>query len=221
MPLYRDFLSGVFPETIVPPSRFGINVPPRLGNSTGTGAEIAILNQTLCLFPILVPKQITITSIQVRTGGGATYWPNAAAIPYYFRWYEMGIDGLPGTPKTSTATGSFSAGTTANTWVTIGSTNLVFDRGIYWFGLAAGASSFSLAGSSAYNPGIESLIFQKIIGLGSTQTSEARCLVTAINASFDIPDDLTTRLLDLTFATASQTTLRVRVTQPVIWASYT
>lgn len=218
MPLYKDFVSSSFPETIVPSSRFGSN-PPRISNSNGVGAESVIIGNTLTLFPVFIPKQISMNTIQIRTSGSATYWPNATSIYYATRWYSAGPDGLPDTAITSQNTNVFSAGTGTNTWVTAGSGYPVFERGVYWFGIGSVANSFGLGGA-VYSSSIESTLLTKIVGSGATQTSTAMSLATALDGTGTLPSSLSSRFLDCIFATVSLTTLRLRSSCPAIWISY-
>jgi hypothetical protein len=220
MPLYRNHTDSSIPDKVVPVSRFGAN-PPRISNTLSAGAEVSISAQTMLVFPIFIPSQISSNTLQIRTSGSTSIWPNASSIAYSTRWYDSGVDGLPASAKTPTNTTNFAVGTTTNTWVTCGSGFGVFERGVYWLGIAAHSSGFGIASNfSGYTSSFEHILFNKIVGIGATQTSDARCLSTAIDGAFVIPDDLSGRLLDMTFAAASQTTLRLRSSAPAIWLSY-
>lgn len=132
---------------------------------------------------------------------------------------------LPGSLLGSETSNLILAATLSNVWLSAGTflQNVYLDRGVYWIGFCnAGSNTVEFAGAAqtAVIPSLDTLIFQKMIGIGAGQTSTAFGLSTDCGASFSIPASLGSRSIDYIFTSPSATTLRLRTNTPIFWLTY-
>lgn len=213
MPLYRDFT--FVPDAVPPPSRDGA-VPTRINNGTPSTA-VSVAAQCMVLGTIFIPRGVSINNFSIRTSGGAA-WPNASALDYTIVAYSNGKDNLP-SQRLLANSFVIPAGTGTNTWVT-NSISIKLGPGVTWFGIAAHGTTIELAGNNV--PSFDQLLFQKMVGTGSTQTSNHASLITQIPANFATPLNLDSRTLNMTFISSpNQTSFGLRANAVATWMGYT
>ena len=222
--------TSLLPISVPPIARFGTGTAGRISNGLSVGSAINVPSQTMSVFPIYIPKAITLASaphaphpFQLRTSGSSTAWPGTqAARTFTFRLYAHGSDNLPSTAISDNNTLAVPANITTNTNFTFGPSNQTLPAGWIWFGFAAHSDAIELAGISTAPASLEAMMFGKFTGTGSSQTSNFYSFATAIASAtpWMLPDTLAGRAVDLAATTASQTTLRTRTGAPMLWCLY-